>query len=460
MNPRLKTRHKVLIASAAATAGVVALAGSIDQGSLARTLLPTPGSRRLPAGLAGDVKYLRRAVRRLELGATRQEWLAFSEVLATRPSGSVDDLTLTTSEALAQFHNAATSLLTTSAHRLPVRFSWMADDLVVVKARPEHAELVGQRVLRIGGGQPHDVWPGFVRFIGGGTRAWQRNRSAWFFTVPAALQRIGQLTDQRVPVRLETEAVDGTVTVTHLTADVEALPGGPLADFRDRFPGDAGLGTRGWVTALDQLDEERLPVSQRRLNDLVWHTRLGDASYLRLLSSADGRDPSSQVVERAVADLADDEPSRYVVDVRYAAGGDYRAVLPLVRAVAERARTLSVPIRVVIGPNTVGGGLIAASQVLAHAPERTLLVGNEVGDELKFRGQGRLVVLPRSGLTVQLCHDWHDLSHDAGLWGDVWLPDKFLLQGVGQFRPDVAVQNTWRDYLAGTDRMLDAALTS
>ncbi|MGJ6980055.1 hypothetical protein ACSDQ9_05925 [Aestuariimicrobium soli] len=456
----MKTRHKVLIASAATAAGVAALAGSIDQGSLARTVLPKPRRRGLPAGLAGDVKYLRRAVRRLELGASQAQWVAFLDVLTTRPAGSIDELTLTASEALAQFDNAATGLLTTSAHRLPVRFSWMADDLVVVKTRAEHASLVGHRVLRIAGGEPADVWPGFVRFLGGGTRSWRRNRTAWFFTVPAALQRVGQLADARSPVRLETESVDGVRTVTDLVADLEALPGGPLADFRDRFPGDAGLGTRGWVTALDDLPAERLPVSQRHLTEPLWHTRIGDASYVRLLGTPEGGNPSSAAVLDVVARIADDAPARFVVDVRYAAGGDYREVLPVVKAIAERARALSVPIRVVIGPNTIGGGLIAASQVLARAPERTLLVGNEVGDELKFRGQGRVVVLPRSGLTVQLCHDWHDLSHDASLWGDVWLPDKFLLQGVGEFRPDLAVQNTWRDYLGGTDSMLEAALSA
>lgn len=454
----MKTRHKVLIASAATAAGIAALAGSIDQGSLARTVLPRPRHRGLPAGWAGDVKYLRKAVRRLELGASREQWLAFLDVLATRPVGSIDELTLTASEALARFDNAATGLLTTSAHRLPVRFSWMADDLVVVKARSEHAHLVGHRVVRIAGGDPADIWPGFTRYIGGGTHAWRRNRTAWFFTVPAALQRIGQLADSRGPVRLETESADGTRVTTELVADVEALPGGPLADFRDRFPGDAGLGTRGWVTALDDLPPDRLPVSQRNLTDLLWQTRLGDASYVRLLGTPEGGNPSSAVVAKLVAQIADDAPAKFVVDVRYAAGGDYREVLPVVKAIAERARALSVPVRVVVGPNTIGGGLIAASQVLAHAPERTLLVGNDAGDELKFRGQGRLVVLPRSGLTVQLCHDWHDLSHDSSLWGDVWLPDKFLLQGVGQFRPDVAVQNTWRDYLGGTDSMLEAAL--
>ena len=454
----MKTRHKVLIASAATAAGIAALAGSIDQGSLARTMVPRPRRRGLPAGHAGDLAYLRKAVRRHELGATREQWLGFSDVLASRSVRSIDELTLTALEALAHFDNAATGLLTTSAHRLPVRFSWMADDLVVVKARPEHAHLVGQRVVRIAGGAPVDVWPGFVRFIGGGTPAWRRNRSAWFFTVPLALQRVGQLADSRTPVRLETESDEGQVTVTDLVADVEALPGGPLADFRDRFPGDAGLGTRGWVTALDALAPDQLPVSQRELSEVLWHASVGDASYLRLLGTPDGGDPSSAKVAETVRMIMESTPSRFVVDVRYAAGGDYREVLPVVKAVAERARELSVPIRVVMGPNTIGGGLIAASQVLARAPERTLLVGNEVGDELKFRGQGRVVVLPRSGLTVQLCHDWHDLSHDASLWGDVWLPDKFLLQGVGEFRPDIAVQNTWRDYLAGTDSMLETAL--
>lgn len=456
----MKRTTKVALASAIGLAAAATIAGGVDQGSLARTWMPKVRPRRsLAGGFDGDVAFLREAVKRHEMGATRAQKLAFHAVLDERQVGTIDELTLAVSEALNCFHNTGTTLITTSAHRVGLRFGWVADALVVVKARPELANLLGHRVVRIAGGDPTDIWPLFDRFIGGGAETWVRNRSAWFFSVPEALRQAG--CNVTGGVRLETVSLDGEEQVTLLQAEATPMPGGPLVDFRDRFPGDTGLGTDGWVSALAVTDELPLylrdPEELLKATEIPWRGR--SALYVRLLGAADGGDPDPKQVEAVIEQVGAAEAGLFVVDVRYHSGGDYRVVLPLVRAISERARTLSVPIRLLVGPNTIGGGLVAASQFLVHAGERTLLVGREVGEGLRERGQGRTLALPHSGLLVQLCHDWHDVSADPMPWHDVWLPDKFLLYGVGQdFTPQLGVQNSWMDYLAGRDRVLETAL--
>lgn len=446
----------------------VAAASSVDQGSLARTLLPMRRPKRGLTGWQGDLDFLKDAVAWHELGATRAQRDDFEDRLALMRPKSLNELNLACCEALAAFENAATTVIGTRARRLPVRFGWMYDSLVVVKADPEHEHLAGQRVRLIAGGEPAVTWPLFSRYVGGGTPAWLRNRSAWFFTVPEALAQVG-LGVHDGQVSMELEALDGTISHTVLGAGPTPMPGGPTADFRDRFPGDEGLGTRGWRTAL--LDPDEDPDSGDRPSPLYlqhWDQLLltrelpmadrAPALYLRLMSTPEGDDPTPEAIEDAIGLVEAGQYSRYVVDVRYHNGGDYRVTLPLVKQVARVARERHAPIKVLVGPNTMGGGLIGASQYLAHAPERTTIIGNDVGDRLRSRAQGRSVRLPRSGLVVQLCHDWHDLSTDAHPWSDVWLPDKFLLQGIGDFRPDLDVQNSWRDYLAGHDRLVETAL--
>lgn len=461
-------RTKWAIGVAIVGAAAAAIASSVDQGSLARTMLPMRRPRQGLVGFGGDVEFLREAVARHEFGTTPEERQAFEQVLAHRPVRTLDELTLASLEALAVFDNAATTVLITHAHRLPLRFAWMRDSLVVAKAAPEYEHLAGQRVVSIAGGAPDVTWPLFARFVGGGTPAWLRNRSAWFFSVPEALKQVG-LGVNGGRVALELEAVDGATTRLSLAASDQPMPGGPMADFRDRFPGDEGLGTRGWRTALLDPDESPDsadapgPLYLSHWQDLLRTAEVGlpdghQALYLRLMSNPDGDDPDQPAIDEALALVEGGGYGRYIVDVRYHSGGDYRVTLPLVKAVAKAARAEHVPIKVLVGPNTIGGGLISASQFMAHAPERTTVLGNDVGDRLRSRGQGRTITLPHSQLVVQLCHDWHDLGNEPGPWSDVWLPDKFLLQGIGEFRPDLDVQNSWQDYLSGRDRLLEAAL--
>ncbi len=452
----MQNRTKALIAVGAAMAGAAALAGTIDRGSLARTWMPMTRPRIDPAdGYEGDLAFLRSAVKRHEIGAPKDQWRAFCQVVDTAQVATVDQLTLAASRSLAQFDNAATTVVLTQAHRIGVRFGWVADALVVMRTRPDLSSLLGQRVVRIAGADPISTWQQFAPIIGGGTDAWVRNRSAWFFSVPEALSQIGlRVADG---ILLETVDAFGRQDSALLQPEADPTPGGPLMDFHDRFPGERSGATTGWSALFDSHDE--LPVYLRDTQDELFWTNLdGGALYVRVISDTDGGDPPESDIEQLVDEVRSGSPSRFVVDVRYHSGGDYRTTLPLVRAISDRARELGVPIKVLIGPNTVGGGLIAASQYLAHAGERTILIGRDVADGLRVRGQGRLVQLPHSGLVVQLCHDWHDIRADVALWHDVWLPDKFLLHGVGEFAPHVSVQNSWADFLAGRDRVLEAAL--
>lgn len=442
-------------AAAIGAAAVVGVVGSIDQGSLVRTVMPARRPRgHVPTGWASDLDFLRDVVQRNELGATSAQVAEFTRRLDVPAPDSVDQLSLVVSHALASFDNAHTCALHPKFHRVPLRFGWTADALVVMQTRASHAHLLGHRVVSIGGGQPDVTWPLFARFVGGGTEAWLRHRAALFLSVPAALRAVGLA--GLGPIVLDTESHTGERVITRVDADAEASRCDTFRDFWTRIPGRAAP---GWLDVLS-LDED-LPRYLRDGDSRLLLDEIPEADALYLLMRGCVSDPDQplddfhdEVMERATS-----RPwQRFVVDFRHNTGGDYLQALPLVKDLCAEARRANTAIRLIVGPNTFSAGLVAATQFTHWAPERTTVIGGQVGDRLHFRAEGRVIALPWSGVEVYLARDAHDLRTTQNPWNDVWLPDKFLLHGVDTFEPDIMAVNGWDDYLGLRDRVLEAAL--
>ena len=417
--------------------------------------LPTYGAQ---ASLASDLRFLREAVLRNERGATPAQFDGFLRVIdGAPPLRSVDELTLIASEALAQFDNAHTTLMRPMMRRLPIRLHWTADALIVVKARPVHSALLGRRIVAIGGRTPEELAAGARRFVGGGTPGWVRYRSEYFLTAPAALTALGaEAAGDSVELRVRDQ--HGAEEYVTLAADLEPLPGDPFWDFLNAFPGDTHFETDGWATLLRADQTLPLYLQEPRRFFLARALPEQSAVYLRMNSSAnDEGETVAQFTTRALALVRERAPRNIIVDFRYNRGGGYDLVLPLVEGVAS-ALPANGRVYVITGPNTFSAGLIAASQFRRWAGDRLTIVGEDVGDRLRFRGEGVAVTLPASGVEAYLATAWDDVASDCGLLNDCWPLNRFLLRGIGAFAPDIRAANTWESYRAGRDLVLDAVL--
>ena len=122
-----------------------------------------------PLSLSSDLAYFKELVLANEKGATKKQYQRFSEIVdAAEEPKTVDELSLILWQSLAAFDNAHTTVFTPLMYRLPVRFHWTSDVLIIVKARPEHSHLLGQRVLTIGGKSPNEMLDRVPELIGGG----------------------------------------------------------------------------------------------------------------------------------------------------------------------------------------------------------------------------------------------------------------------------------------------------
>jgi hypothetical protein len=146
---------------------------------------------------------------------------------------------------------------------------------------------------------------------------------------------------------------------------------------------------------------------------------------------SDGRPVTDLATEIAdAASTPSDEP--FAIDLRNNGGGDNNTFAALRRAVETMARARPGRVSIIAGRSTFS------------AAGNLRLVGEPPGGGLNIYGDVRVVTLPASGIVVLISKRYHERAP-----GD----DRLALE------PDVRVEVTWDDYVAGRDPVLEAALT-
>ncbi|HEX4779300.1 MAG TPA: hypothetical protein VH301_01010 [Usitatibacter sp.] len=376
---------------------------------------------------------------------------SFTRELYWRSDALSDErLTLELAKALAVYDNAHSTVIDPRLHRVPLRFHWFADGLYVVKAAPGMEAMLGSRVLAIEGRDPEEVLALLRPYIPG-VEGWQRYRSEYFLSAPAALRVLGASSDESA--LLIDYAKPGAPRAS-LAVGVETKP--PDADafreFRHLLPGDESFGTKGWLRAADTVTPppqrfRGLPSPFAR----AWLEDLG-AEYVRLNgSNSTGEVDLPSFLEAAVDEIEAHHGKNAIVDLRFDWGGNYM----LARRFAPRLAS-AIPadgkVFVITGPNTFSAGLILAARIKHFAGPRTVIVGEPVGDRLRFWAEGLDVVMPSTGVELYLSTASHDLA-DGCRWLDrnCFVLDKFFPASAGSLGVAIPARETFADFAAGRD---------
>jgi len=437
---------------------LVLLALFISAGGL--QMLPNPKlpEYQLPSSLSSDIRYLRELVLENEADFTPVQQEEFTRIIDNVENiATVNDLTLVTLKALAAFDNAHTTVLTPKMYRLPVRFHWTSDALIIVKTRAEFSHLLGHRVLYLGDKSPEEMLSRMSMLVGGGTSNWQRYRSEYFYSAPSALMMLGGTVDDQV-VQVNTIGPNGNKEVILLKASGEPMSGDPFWDFLDAFPDNTSFDTEGWISLLHKDQHLPLYLQESEKLHLLREIPKFNAIYLRMNASfSDKFDTVSDLESRMLNKISQSQAKNIIVDFRHNRGGDYTKVLPLVRALSEVVEN-DGQIYLIVGPNTFSAGIIASSQFKRYIPDQLVVVGSEIGDKLRFKAEGFYPTLPHSKIQLYLTKGWTDLVDGCGWFDHCWPPNKVFLREVGTFDVDIHAENTWESYRTGTDLVLNAVL--
>ncbi len=139
--------------------------------------------------------------------------------------------------------------------------------------------------------------------------------------------------------------------------------------------------------------------------------------------------------------LAGNGYEKVVVDLRYNSGGDSSVWWPLLDALELRQKEQGFPVYTLIGADTFSSGIIDALE--SRERLSATLIGSPTGGSVNGYGELESFTLPHMPITVSYSTKYFELV--PGYEGSSLVPD-------------ILVETTLADYLAGRDTVVEAVL--
>lgn len=306
--------------------------------------------------------------------------------------------------------------------RYPIRVWEFPDGVFVTAARPPYEDLVGSRIVSVGGRPLEEVFELLDPVVPRDNASNLRAARTVFLTSAEVLAGLG-LADDASTVRLEVD-VDGVTR----TESIEPVDAETYADW-----------VGGWELPLPARAD--LPFT-RHLTDEFRLAYLAPSRTLYVRYHSVGESSSGLVGEIETA-MRDRRVDHLVLDLRNNGGGEAGGYRELLRFLAGPEFDRSGRLTVLIGRLTFSG---AASLVvlLERQAEHIRLIGEESGGAPNFWADPVTITLPNSGLRALI-------------------PERYF--GIGgpddrrpAVEPDVPVAFTSSDYFLGRDPVLERAL--
>jgi hypothetical protein len=351
--------------------------------------------------------------------------------------------------AVAMSGNAHTRLYLlrnrTELRRWPIRLWWFRDELRVVRAAPEHVDLLGCRLVRIGGLSTADAFRR-VRDIKAGNDSWQRYMSSYFLSSPDILFGAGVIDDpERVAITVTCGGATRRAQVSPLPLRKTSAPVEAWWDLLPTYPSPEPAFSSALST--DRASRYLLHGDQNYWFEYV--PELAAIYFQFNRAQQVPTNPMGELAERMAKDIDQRPVKALVVDVRFNTGGDAGVGTPLVEKIAGKLG--GIPVFVLTGRATFSAGIIHAAQWKQFAG--AAVIGERVGDDLDFWAEGGNLVLPHSQLTVHYANAFHAYSQREYPQFRPYFADL----NVASLEPDIVAEPSWADYASGRDPVFEAA---
>lgn len=329
--------------------------------------------------------------------------------------------------------------------RLPVRLEWLFDGLVITRGEEAYRPWMGWPIVAVEGRPLPDLLASLREFFGGPDSFVPWN-AQWALEWGGMLHNFGLASrPDRIALTVALPDRTETVEVPFVAADLCPPPGTRAMQLGQATPEEVA---RGWTAGRSGADPLWLAQPTRWFrHQRIFHAR---AAYVQFRTHFS---PESEPLEAFLSAVEEDlrsPPAHLVLDLRLDSGGNSDLTIDLVHHLVDRVPGF---LFVVVGPRTFSAGIVTAALLKARGGERVKVVGEGVGDRLRWWSEGRFLNLPHSGYRLHLCDGLWDLEKgcqgEEGCYGD-----RFAIR-VSSLDPDLLAPLTTEAWRAGRDPSLE-----
>jgi len=320
--------------------------------------------------------------------------------------------------AVALIGDSHTTLYGVPSSSFSIAFQWFSDGLYVVSTAERDRDLVGARVVGIGGRSIDDALASVATVIPHENEFWLRERAAGFLSTPEILHAL------RI------------IPTIHLGSFTFVLRDGSVIerDFEQK--------ARAAVQWVDEPSEDRRPLYLRNAEANYWHAYIPESQTLFVKYNRCAEMPSLPMAEfgRQLGAFVRANPvTRLVLDLRHNGGGDSGLLQPMLMDAYTSAPGLDDPNRffVLIGPRTFSSAMMNAIEL--DAVTRATLVGLPTGGKPNHFGNLATFTLTNSRIVVQYSTRHYTLSEND--------PPALM--------PEIEVGLSSTDYFNGVDPVME-----
>ena len=387
-----------------------------------------------PAQWQSDIRFLgdelakrhRNAFHRLK----REEYDAAVKALYDgAPRMMEDEIIVGMMKIVAMLKDGHTSLIPRPFFRsgiFPVKYYWFSDGLYVIKAAPEHTDLVGAKVLRIGKMSVEDALSAAGAANASDNEMGRRNYAPILIKVPEILRGLKIVDDKsKLELVVESNGKQRTVEIRP-TAAANTLVQSP----------------REWV---DLGGSSEVPLYRKNQGETYWYEYLKDKNLVYIqhnaIANKDG-EPVADFYKKVLAVVETNPVEKLVLDLRFNGGGNNTLNVDVVKQLIRSKLNRRGNFFVIMGRDT-----FSAAQNLVNQLEKyteATFVGEPTAAHPNHYGDNRPFELPNSKLTVRASSLW---------WQDLDPRDDRYWTA-----PEVAAEMSSEDYRLGRDPAFQAVL--
>lgn len=342
---------------------------------------------------------------------------------------------------------------------LPLRTYWFSDGLYVVRARSDHEALLGARITAIDGNDLEELELQLMEFHGGNRAGFRRFAAMPLMLSPALLHAIG-LARRADELSLSLVRPDGTTFQATVAAERNPTHRGSPPAWRLLVAAPLRVEGDDWLAVRDR--DAQLPLYFRDGDRRFRSLRLdGEIAYIQLRANI-GRpgDTLKAFTAEVQQQLNRNPPRAIILDNRHNGGGDLTRSADFALGLPELVRD-GGRIYVLTDHATFSAGIYTSFFPKFADPQRTVIIGEHVGDFTRFWAESRGgVTLSGSGISIGSAEQMHDIGngcHDPAICHMTRFPQWNM--GVGSLDPDIPVATTFADFEAGVDPVLEKALS-